>query len=93
MSNELPTSAQSRHRNHRCGLGHLRVENLANGAGARSYYLGGPLAWLEAGLVRLAIDRLLASGFRLVGVPDLVPAGVIDATGFQTTGERNQVCT
>lgn len=45
----------------------------------------------EHALVKYTIDRLVASNFELISVPDLLPASVIEGCGFSTRGERSQV--
>lgn len=69
----------------------LRTEHLGHFTGAKSYYLLGALADLEQALVRFTVAQLRLRGFRLISVPDILPAAVIEGCGMQTTGARNQV--
>lgn len=71
----------------------LRTEHLGHFTGPKSYYLLNELADLEQALVRFSVAELRASGagFRLMSVPDIVPAAIIEGCGMSTTGERNQV--
>lgn len=93
LSNEVVVHRHG-NRGRRCGLGLLRTAGggLVAGCGARAYGLYGPLADLEAALVRLTLARISAAGMQLVRVPDVLPADVIERCGFPTDGERNQVC-
>ncbi|GAB0086121.1 Seryl-tRNA synthetase [Sergentomyia squamirostris] len=69
----------------------LRMGNLGNFSGHKSYYLLGDLAELEQALLQYSVDRLSRHNFELITVPDIVPAQVIEGCGFSTTGDRNQV--
>lgn len=69
----------------------LRTEHLGHFTGPKSYYLLGALADLEQALVRFTVDALREQRFRLVSVPDILPASVIQGCGMQTEGARNQV--
>ncbi|XP_058066749.1 serine--tRNA ligase, mitochondrial [Anopheles bellator] len=68
-----------------------RMENLGNFTGHRSYYLTDELAELEHALITYTIQRLLKQNFRLISVPDILPAGIIESCGMNTSGDRNQV--
>lgn len=70
----------------------LRMEELSNIMGRRSYFFVGELADLEHALVKYTISKLLKNNFRLVSVPDILPAEIIDACGMNTKGQRTQVC-
>lgn len=69
----------------------FRMEKLGNFTGHKSYYLTGELAELEQALIKYAVTKLLASKFKLITVPDVLPARVIESCGMNTHGERNQV--
>ncbi|XP_055630422.1 serine--tRNA ligase, mitochondrial [Toxorhynchites rutilus septentrionalis] len=69
----------------------FRMEKLANFTGHKSYYLTGELAELEQALIRYTITKLLANNFKLITVPDILPARIIESCGMSTHGERNQV--
>ncbi|ETN67792.1 seryl-tRNA synthetase [Anopheles darlingi] len=68
-----------------------RMEALGNFTGHRSYYLLDELAELEHALIGYTVERLLQEQFRLISVPDLLPARIIESCGMSTTGTRNQV--
>uniref|UniRef100_A0A182PKY5 serine--tRNA ligase n=1 Tax=Anopheles epiroticus TaxID=199890 RepID=A0A182PKY5_9DIPT len=68
-----------------------RMENLGNFTGHRSYYLTDELAELEHALICYAVDSLRERHFRLVTVPDVLPARIIESCGMSVHGERNQV--
>ena len=68
-----------------------RLTNLGNLTGERTYYLTGPLAELEQALVQWTVARLVAAGFSLLSVPDLLHPEVIAACGMTVGGERTQV--
>lgn len=69
----------------------LRTEHLGHFTGPKSYYLLQELADLEQALVQFSVAELRARGFRLISVPDILPASVIEGCGMRTTGARNQV--
>lgn len=69
----------------------LRVDNLSNFCGDRSYYFLGPLAKIEHALVKYTLTKLIKKGFNLVSVPDILPDELIERCGMNTAGERNQV--
>ncbi|XP_033733888.1 LOW QUALITY PROTEIN: serine--tRNA ligase, mitochondrial-like [Pecten maximus] len=71
----------------------LRLNNLGITTGARSYYFVSDLADLEHALIRLAINKLIARGFELVTVPEIINPAIIEACGFHTKGEVTQVYT
>ena len=54
-------------------------------------YLKHELAELEAALVRFALSRLVAAGFQLVSVPDLLNSAVLEACGVSVHGDRTMV--
>ncbi|PSN41966.1 hypothetical protein C0J52_10530 [Blattella germanica] len=68
-----------------------RTENLSNLAGHKSYYFMGELVELEQALIQFTVKRLLAKGFQLVSVPDILPAQIIEGCGMKTRGDRTQV--
>lgn len=68
-----------------------RLSNLGHLTGERTYYLTGPLAELEQALIQWTVARLVAAGFSLVSVPDLLHPEVISACGMTVGGERTQV--
>lgn len=69
----------------------FRMEKLGNFTGHKSYYLTSDLAELEQALIQYAVKKLLANKFKLITVPDILPARVIESCGMNTHGERNQI--
>ncbi|XP_058443907.1 serine--tRNA ligase, mitochondrial [Malaya genurostris] len=69
----------------------LRTEKLGNFTGHKSYYLTGELAELEQALIQYTVIKLLTNGFKLITVPDILPAQTIESCGMNTHGDRNQV--
>ncbi|XP_071962144.1 serine--tRNA ligase, mitochondrial-like [Antedon mediterranea] len=69
----------------------LRIKNLGNVTGNRSYYLKGAGAQLEEALTCYTIERLLQKGFRLISVPNLIQPVVFEGCGMRTKGEHTQV--
>lgn len=63
-------------------LGAVDVERGAKVAGSRFYYLTGPGAVLQLGLLQLAMSRCLAHGFTPMVPPVLVKPEAMDGTGF-----------
>jgi seryl-tRNA synthetase len=70
----------------------MRTDNLSNVSGHRSYYLMGELAEMEHALVLFTVKNLLARKFKLISVPDILPAHIIESCGMTTGGDRTQVC-
>lgn len=69
----------------------IRMKNLAITTGSKSYYFLADLAQMEQALIQLAVNRLMAKGFDLVTVPEIINPAVIEACGFHTTGPVTQV--
>uniref|UniRef100_A0A1A9VC69 serine--tRNA ligase n=1 Tax=Glossina austeni TaxID=7395 RepID=A0A1A9VC69_GLOAU len=69
----------------------LRMNQLGNYTGQKSYYLFGKLAELEQALIRYALSVLKQKQFRLLAVPDILPKHIIEGCGMATDGDRNQV--
>lgn len=69
----------------------FRDENLTFSTGSKTYFLEDGLVKLEQALVAYTVERLLAKGFELVSVPDLLQTDVVDSCGFKTTTDRSQV--
>lgn len=70
----------------------IRMSQLGNFCGSRSYYFMNSVAELETALIRYTTDKLLKKGFELVSVPDILPAELIEACGQQVDGHPTQVC-
>jgi seryl-tRNA synthetase len=68
-----------------------RTENLGNFTGSRGYYFLGELVELEQAIIQLVIQNLISRNFKLVTVPDILPAEAIENCGMPTKGERAQV--
>ena len=71
-------------------LGIIDIERAVRVSGSRFAYLKGKAARLELGLVRFAMDRLVAEGFTPVIPPVLVREEALFGTGF-FPAERDQV--
>lgn len=71
--------------------GLIDFERGAKVAGHKFYYLKGPLVELEMALVRIVMDKLLATGFMPMLVPHLVNQRSIKGTGFMARGEEGQI--
>ncbi|ODM94411.1 Serine--tRNA ligase, chloroplastic/mitochondrial [Orchesella cincta] len=72
-------------------FGYLRDDQLGNLTYAKSYYLKGPLAELEDGLIRFSLSSLAKNGFQIISVPDIIYPHIIESCGMRTRGERDQV--
>ena len=68
--------------------GWLDIEAGARLAGSRNYVLMRDLALLEAAVMQLAFDHMLAKGFEAVSVPMLVRAEPLLGTGYFPGGEE-----
>lgn len=68
-----------------------RTENLGNFTGSRGYYFLGELVELEQAIIQLVVQKLLSRNFKLVTVPDILPAEAIENCGMPTRGTRSQV--
>lgn len=69
---------------------YLEIERGARVAGARFYYLRGPLAALEHALMRYAIDFITAAKFEFLITPIMVSEKALLGTGYFPNG-RNEV--
>lgn len=69
---------------------YLEIERGARVAGARFYYLRGPLALLEHALMRYAIDFITAAKFEFLITPIMVSEKALLGTGYFPNG-RNEV--
>lgn len=69
----------------------IRLDQLGNVSGSRSYFFLGQLAELEQALIRYTLSELLNRNFQLYSVPDLLDRHVIESCGMSTRGARNQV--
>ncbi len=70
--------------------GWIDVKRAARASGARFAYLLGEMVDLELALVRFAMDRLQAEGFRPVVPPILVREAAMYGTGF-FPADRNEI--
>lgn len=71
----------------------LRTDALNALTGPRSYYFIDGLAELEHALVRFALENLIRNKFKVVSVPDILPAELIERCGMTVSGDRAQVGT
>lgn len=69
----------------------LRLDQLGNVSGNRSYFFLGQLAELQQALINYTVHELLRRDFQLFSVPDLLERNVIESCGMNTRGARNQV--
>ena len=74
------------------GIAHgwIDMEKAAVASGARFAYLLGDLVLVELALIRFAVDRVRAEGFKPVVPPVLVREGPLHGTGF-FPGEREMI--
>lgn len=71
--------------------GLIDFERGAKVAGAKFYYLKGPIVRLEMSVMRLVMDLLEKNGFTLMSVPHMVNERVVEGTGFLPRGEERQI--
>lgn len=69
----------------------IRMSQLGNFTGSRSYYFMHSVAEMEQALIRYTTDALFKEGFELISVPDILPAEVIEGCGMETQGDQHQV--
>lgn len=69
----------------------IRMSQLGNFCGSRSYYFMNSVAELETALIQYTTDFLYKKGFELISVPDILPANLIEACGQQVDGHPTQV--
>ena len=70
--------------------GWIEMEKAAVASGTRFAYLLGDLVLVELALIRFAVDRVRAEGFKPVVPPVLVREGTLYGTGF-FPGEREMI--
>ncbi|MDQ3759389.1 MAG: serine--tRNA ligase [Actinomycetota bacterium] len=70
--------------------GWIEMEKAAAASGSRFAYLLGDLVMVELALVRFAVDRIRAEGFKPVVPPVLVREGALQGTGY-FPGEREMI--
>ncbi|XP_013412289.1 serine--tRNA ligase, mitochondrial [Lingula anatina] len=78
------------------GLDLLKVRNVGQTTGNRTYYLKGDAAQMQQALIKYTVPKLLNrqdKSFTLISVPDMLHPDIIEACGFKTTGDRTQVYT
>jgi seryl-tRNA synthetase len=64
------------------GIGAIDIERGAKVSGSRFYYLTGPGALLQLGLLQLALQQAVEAGFTAVIPPVLVKPDSMEGTGF-----------
>lgn len=69
----------------------LKMENLNNFCGEKSYFFANDLVRLEQALVHYTVEKLLAKGFIPVSVPDILHENMLERCGMATKGEQHQV--
>jgi seryl-tRNA synthetase len=67
----------------------IDIARAAKVSGARFYYLTGPGALLELGLVNLAVQQAVAHGFTPMVTPVLVKPAAMEGTGFLGQAAEN----
>jgi seryl-tRNA synthetase len=70
-------------------LGAIDTERAAKVSGSRFYYLTGPGALLELGLVNMAIAQATEAGFTAMITPALVKSPAMEGTGFLGQAAEN----
>lgn len=69
----------------------IRMSQLGNFTGARSYYFMHSVADLEEALIRYTTDVLFKEGFEIISVPDILPAELIAGCGMPVDSKSTQV--
>ena len=72
-------------------LGIIDFEAGTKVAGSKFYFLRGDAVLLELGLVRYALDKLIAHGYEPTITPDLARDEVLVGTGFIPRGPETQI--
>ncbi len=72
-------------------LGIIDFESGTKVAGSKFYFLRGDAVLLELGLVRYALDKLIARGYEPVITPDLARDEALVGTGFIPRGPETQI--
>ena len=71
--------------------GYIDFERGAKVAGAKFYYLKGPLVQLELALFQYGMQLAIKHGFTPITVPHLVNTRTMKGTGFMARGEEDQI--
>jgi seryl-tRNA synthetase len=72
-------------------LGIIDFDAGAKVAGSKFYFLRGDAVLLELGLIRYAMDRLMAHGYQPTITPDLARDEALVGTGFNPRGPETQI--
>jgi seryl-tRNA synthetase len=72
-------------------LGIIDFDAGAKVAGSKFYFLRGDAVLLELGLIRYAMDRLIAHGYQPTITPDLARDEALIGTGFNPRGPETQI--
>jgi seryl-tRNA synthetase len=72
-------------------LGIIDFDAGAKVAGSKFYFLRGDAVLLELGLIRYAMDRLIARGYEPTITPDLARDEALIGTGFNPRGPETQI--
>lgn len=71
--------------------GYIDFESGAKVAGAKFYYLKGPLVQLELALFQYGMQLAIKHGFTPITVPNLVNNRTMKGTGFMARGDEDQI--
>lgn len=69
----------------------IRQKRLSHVSGHRSYYLRGPGALLQHGLVNFTLNKLIHRGFTPMTVPDLLRGAVFEGCGMTPNANPSQI--
>lgn len=69
----------------------LDFEMGSRSTGHKFYFLKNEAVFLEMGLIRLALDKARAHGFRVVSTPDLAKNSILEGIGFAPKGPESQI--
>ena len=66
-------------------------DTAARVSGAKFYYLKNQAVFLELGLIRYAMDTLVAKGFTPTITPDIAKEEILEGIGFNPRGEESNI--
>ncbi|XP_056652107.1 serine--tRNA ligase, mitochondrial [Monodelphis domestica] len=69
----------------------IRQKRLSHVSGQRSYYLRGPGALLQHGLVSFTLGKLVQRGFTAMTVPDMLRGAVFEGCGMSPNASPSQI--
>lgn len=71
--------------------GWIDFERGSKVAGAKFYFLKGPLVRLEMAVIQMAMDLVREEGFTLMSVPHMANTRTMNGTGFNPRGDERQI--